>query len=131
MKHDGQLWNDILWSSRGNLNLVKCSYHHIHYAFSDDGEPYLSGIHGPPLVLSNANCSQQWVIQHKSSYDFRTTLGVHKSPIGEHSKQLQVLQLKSKTHGRTFEIKARCLDLLLCYLVNQCEVPTPFLFLPL
>jgi hypothetical protein len=29
MQHDGQLWNDILWSSGGDLNLDKCSYHHI------------------------------------------------------------------------------------------------------
>jgi hypothetical protein len=29
MKKDGQLWNAILCSSGGNLNLNKCSYHHI------------------------------------------------------------------------------------------------------
>jgi hypothetical protein len=101
MKQDGQLWNDILWSSGGDLNLGKCSYHHIHYSFSDDGEPFLSGKNGPPLVLTSADRFQPRVIQHKSSYDHHKTLGVYKSPSGKHSKQLQILKKKSDEHGNT------------------------------
>ena len=101
MQDDGQLWHDILWSSGGALNLQKCSYHHIRYAFTDAGEPFLSGnTSGTPLALSSADGSPQ-SIQQKSSYDVHKTLGVHKSPSGEHSKQLAILKKKSDDHGRT------------------------------
>jgi hypothetical protein len=60
MKHDGHLWNNILWSSGGDLNLNKCLYHHIQYSFTHKGEPFLSGDKvGPSLVLSSAASRKQ------------------------------------------------------------------------
>ena len=41
MQHDAQLWNDILWSSGGKLELSKCGYHTSYYIFNPDGTPVL------------------------------------------------------------------------------------------
>jgi hypothetical protein len=43
MREDAQLWNDLLWASGGALELPKCTYHDIDYAFTLDGAPILSG----------------------------------------------------------------------------------------
>ena len=37
MQHDAQLWADILRDSGGDLELPKCSYHFVHYAFLQGG----------------------------------------------------------------------------------------------
>jgi hypothetical protein len=42
MREDAQLWNDLLWSSGGALELPKCSYHCLHYNFDPNGSPVLS-----------------------------------------------------------------------------------------
>jgi hypothetical protein len=43
MRENAQLWNDLLWASGGALELPKCTYHVIDYAFTPDGAPILSG----------------------------------------------------------------------------------------
>jgi hypothetical protein len=37
MKHNAQLWADILWESGGDLELPKCSYHFIYWDFLQGG----------------------------------------------------------------------------------------------
>ena len=41
MQHDSQLWNDLLWTSGGKLELPKCGYHTVYYTFKPDGTPIL------------------------------------------------------------------------------------------
>ena len=41
MQHDSQLWNDLLWTSGGKLELPKCGYHTVYYIFKPDGTPIL------------------------------------------------------------------------------------------
>jgi hypothetical protein len=92
MNNDRKLWNDILWSLGRALNLSECSYHHIKYAFTEDGKPFLSGMHSaPPLTLTSADNRQQ-PIQQKSLYEAHKMLGAYK--IGS-------LKKKSNDHGCT------------------------------
>ena len=42
MQHDSQLWNDLLWTSGGKLELPKCGYHTVYYTFKPDGNPHSS-----------------------------------------------------------------------------------------
>ena len=37
MKHDAQLWSDLLWLSGGLLELNKCFFHQVHFDFQPDG----------------------------------------------------------------------------------------------
>eukprot|EP00957_Ditylum_brightwellii_P104046 7926839-Ditylum_brightwellii.AAC.1 len=55
MSQAAQLWSDLLWLSRGYLELDKCSYHFIYYCFVDDGTPIMqSKCPGPPLRVQQA-----------------------------------------------------------------------------
>ena len=36
VKHDAQLWHDLLWASGGKLELEKCGFHLIFYDFDND-----------------------------------------------------------------------------------------------
>ena len=37
MKHDAQLWHDVLFTSGGKLELTKCGFHAFNYEFDEDG----------------------------------------------------------------------------------------------
>jgi hypothetical protein len=41
MKHDTQLWRDLLWLSGGLLELNKCSFHQLHFDFDSAGRPMM------------------------------------------------------------------------------------------
>eukprot|EP00957_Ditylum_brightwellii_P107844 8226480-Ditylum_brightwellii.AAC.1 len=41
MRHDAQLWNDLLWVSDSLLELEKCSYHLLHWKFEASRRPFL------------------------------------------------------------------------------------------
>ena len=41
MQHNSQLWNDLLRTSGGKLELPKCGYHTVYYTFKPDGTPIL------------------------------------------------------------------------------------------
>ena len=45
MEADAQLWNDLLWSSGGKLELPKCSYHVVYYDFEPSGVPVMRHVH--------------------------------------------------------------------------------------
>ena len=44
VKHDAQLWHDLLWASGGKLELQKCGFHLIFYNFDYDGVPLMKKI---------------------------------------------------------------------------------------
>eukprot|EP00957_Ditylum_brightwellii_P204652 15340290-Ditylum_brightwellii.AAC.1 len=52
MQYNTQLWFDLLWLLGGLLELNKCSYHFINYAFLIDSTPVMvSKRAGPPLKV--------------------------------------------------------------------------------
>ena len=96
MQHDAQLWNDLLWSSGGALELPKCSYHYLHYDFTNNGSPILRpGRIGPNLVILTGDRTGQQVIPPMSAYKAHKTLGHYKSPAGNEIKQIAILRKQS------------------------------------
>ena len=53
MQDDAQLWNNLLWSSGGCLELPKCGYHTIYYRFHDSGIPYLDRQHTDTVTIES------------------------------------------------------------------------------
>ena len=41
VKYDTQLWHDLLWASRGKLELQKCGFYLIFYDFDKGGVPLM------------------------------------------------------------------------------------------
>jgi hypothetical protein len=80
MQHNAQLWADILRESGGDLELPKCSYHSVYYAFLNSGRPVLrAGRVGPALTRQDGN-GNNVTIDWKSSYTAHKTLGCYVEP---------------------------------------------------
>lgn len=100
MRLDAQLWNDLLWTSAGALELIKCSYHVIHYQFTSDGAPILqAGQVGPDLILDSGDRSTSQKIPSLTAHTAHKTLGHYKDPAGNQSKQYDKLKEKSDKAG--------------------------------
>ena len=88
MRHDAQLWNDLLWSSGGALELPKCTYQVIHWQFTADGSPVLQGGQvGEPILLHSGDRSNLQKIPSRSAHSAHKTLGYYKDPAGNQTKQ--------------------------------------------
>ena len=101
MKHDAKLWNDLLWISGGLLELDKCSYHHIHFDFDNDGNasPRLGHV-GPPITIPDNQSHANIEIPSKCVVNPHKTLGHYKAPSGNGASQLRILKNKSNTLGQ-------------------------------
>ena len=53
VKHDVQLWHDLLWASLGKLELKKCGFHLIFYNFDYDSVPSMRKIGDLVIILEN------------------------------------------------------------------------------
>ena len=67
MKEDTQLWHNLLWYSSGNLELLKCDYHCIHYTFQKNCIPVMINTVGNNVKLKIAD-SQEIKIEAKNIY---------------------------------------------------------------
>ena len=103
MQHDAQLWNDLLWSSGGALELSKCSYHLLHWNFSLSGAPLLQDLshtEHPPLSIQTARRDQGYIIPYRNPYQAHKTLGHYKEPAGTQRAQFRHLLEKTTTMAR-------------------------------
>ena len=96
MEHDAQLWNDLLYCSGGKLELVKCSFHVLHFTFLPNGQPqptiekYDDMIH-----IIDAETSQRIPIPAKRVFETHKTLGHQKSPLTNLPQEIRQLQQKA------------------------------------
>ena len=95
LTHDAQLWNDLLHSTGGKLELTKCSCHTITFEFDPDGTPSrVSPIQAPPVMITKQVTGQAIPIRHLSPYTPHKTLGHWKSPVGSLCTQLATITTK-------------------------------------
>ena len=100
MKHDAQLWNDLLWVSGGDLELPKCSYHVIHYQFAKNGTPSLQGGQvGEAMIIQTGDRMAAQTIPPLSAHTAHKTLGHWKDPAGNQEQQRRRLKKKSDEEG--------------------------------
>ena len=95
MQEDAQLWNDLLWSSGGCLELPKCGYHTIYYRFHSSGIPYLNHQHTHQVTIQSPDRTDI-PIQQKNIYTPRKNLGHFKSPADTYQAQYNVILNKGK-----------------------------------
>ena len=95
MQDDAQLWNNLLWSSGGCLELHKCGYHTIYYRFHSSGIPYLNCQHTHQVTIQSPD-GTDIPIQQKNIYTPRKNLGHFKSQAGKYKAQYEVILNKAK-----------------------------------
>ena len=76
-QHDAQLWNDIIRSSGGALELSKCFMQVIYFNFATNGTSFV----GPPwddlhVEIINRNNNEKVRINSISFYDTYQSLGI-------------------------------------------------------
>ena len=77
VKHDAQLWHNLLCCSGRKLELSKCGYHLIYYDYSDRGIPYM--IHSPNTDLELKNEKDEIIkVSANNIYQARKNLGTIK-----------------------------------------------------
>ena len=96
-QHDTQLWNDLLFTSGGKLELSKCSYHVLRFSFTADGTPQVNTSSTPPLTIIDSVTHNAVQVGPLTSYAPHKTLGHWKAPAGNSTTQLRVIMSKMKT----------------------------------
>ena len=79
VKHDAQLWHDLLWASGGKLELTKCGFHLIFYDFDHDGVPSMRKI-GDLVITLEDEKGEDIEIRTKKIDKARKNLGHWKEP---------------------------------------------------
>ena len=101
MQADAQTWNDLLWSTGGKLELNKCSFHALRFAFLPNGAPQI--ITDPPdepITIKDSETHEMIPIIPKSSSEPHKTLGHWKAPFEINSKT-QLAALVEKAQQQT------------------------------
>lgn len=81
MQEDAQIWNDLLFSSGGKLELSKCSYHVLHFEFTPNGRPLPSlNCYNSQIHIVDRETQIQIPIKAKRAFEMHKTLGHYKSP---------------------------------------------------
>lgn len=95
---DAQLWNDLLSTTGGALEVPKCKLLLAHYAFTATGAPILT--HTAPDVMpihvTPTPGSQPLRLEYPSPFDARKTLGCWKGPSGNQNKALVAITKNAK-----------------------------------
>ena len=81
-KSDAQLWNDILFTSGGRLEISKCGYHTIYFDFQSNGIPIMRRSTHQHLQLTDPN-GNVIPVSPKNIYQPRRNLGHFKNPAGK------------------------------------------------
>ena len=100
-QNDAQLWNDILRSSGGALELTKCFLQVIYWNFSSSGTPFA----GPPkndlhIEIINRTTNKKVKINSISAYATYNSLGTVQGIAPHQREQYRQLKRKSTAHTR-------------------------------
>ncbi|KAI2503535.1 hypothetical protein MHU86_10917 [Fragilaria crotonensis] len=95
---NAQLWNDLLHSSGGALELSKCSCQVLHWWFTQQGAPFLApkqSAHQEVLRVIDRATGTTHQLPLLSPYEAHKTLGHYKAPAGNQTEQFRKLKSKS------------------------------------
>lgn len=102
MEKDAQLWNDLLWTSGGQLEPTKCSFHLIQSDWTSTGQPFLKGgIQRFPIYIQHNG--QPLPAKQKSNYDAHKSLGCYISPAYTRTQPWKALTNKNETFAQLLE----------------------------
>ena len=91
VKHDAQLWADLVSISGGKLELSKCSVHYLTFDFDPDGTPQVNLDRQPSVELIDPLTQTGIGLKSLNSTQPHRTLGHWKAPAGNARKQLRTI----------------------------------------
>jgi hypothetical protein len=98
MQTEAQVWEGLLWTTGGALNLAKCFYYVVAWDFHKNGTPILLSPAAMPntdIFLTDGNNPEPQPIIHTDSDTAHRTLGVWPAPSGCNLEQFRQCRSKS------------------------------------
>ena len=97
MQYDAQLWNNLLYSTGGKLELPKCSFHVLRFDFRPNGTPVPEiASHDDKIHITDLESNRLIPIPSKRAFEPHKTLGHYKSPMARQQTELNNLQSKAE-----------------------------------
>ena len=84
---DAQLWRDLLASSGGKLEPLKCCYYMMKTIFASSGAPILQGGIGPESLVVKDENGTETKLKIVSNFSSKKGLGYWKSPCDNEQQQ--------------------------------------------
>ena len=96
-QHNAQLWNNILTSTGGTLNLLKCFFQVINYRFSQNGAPLVAPTDPEWFInITDKSDGSSQTVQAISAYTPYKSLGTIQGLCKKQDNQFEILLAKSK-----------------------------------
>jgi len=106
MQHDAQIWSDLLWASGGELELSKCTFHHVRFKFDFKGRfTMVPGKFSPHLHVRN-NQGEEITINQLANDECHKLLGCYKCPTGKLDTQGKILLQKCNDFAKVVNSSA-------------------------
>jgi hypothetical protein len=89
LKKDAQIWEHLLWTSGGLLELSKCRFYIIYWKFANDGSGTMMStteLDTPSLLLTEGKTHMLQEVKQLDLDDAFKTLGIHKTISGNQSQ---------------------------------------------
>jgi hypothetical protein len=103
LQNDTQIWERLLWTTGGLLELEKCRFYIVHWKFNANGIGSMMSkaeMRTPTMLLTEGDTgSLQKVDQLHLDESFKT-LGIHKTISGHQGKQITEMKTKSDACAR-------------------------------
>jgi hypothetical protein len=103
LQRDSQVWERLLWTSGGRLELSKCRFYIIYWKFNDNGTGQMmtkAELQTPSLLLTEGATGNVQEVKQLDLHDSFKTLGIHKTISGDQSDQISVMRQKSDAYAR-------------------------------
>jgi hypothetical protein len=103
LKRDAQIWERLIWTSGGLLELTKCRFYMVHWKCIPDGRGQLlskAELDTLMLLFTEGQTGMFQEIKQLDLDDPFKTLGIHKTISGNQTVQIEILKTKSDAYAR-------------------------------
>jgi hypothetical protein len=103
LRKEAHIWERLLWSSGGLLEIDKCRYYTIQWKFGASGKAKLTTkaeMHQPPFILTTGNTGTSVRVRQLDCDQSFRTLGIHKTISGDQTEQIAILTEKSNNFAK-------------------------------
>jgi hypothetical protein len=103
LQNDAQIWERLLWTTGGLLELEKCRFYIVYWKFNANGIGSMMSkaeMQTPTMLLTEGDTGRLQKVDQLDLDDPFKTLGIHKTISGNQVKQLTEMKAKSDAYAR-------------------------------
>jgi hypothetical protein len=103
IQHDAQIWERLLWTTGGLLELEKCRFYIVYWKFNADGRGSMMSqaeMNTPTMLLTEGDTGRLQEVKQLDLDDAFKTLGIQMTISGNQSVQISEMKRKSDEYAR-------------------------------